>query len=328
VVLLVLAVPLVAETVSGKLTVYVLNVGQGDAILIVCPHGTHRLLIDAGNYSRAGKEAFQALLTRLVGIGDTIQVVVASHPHEDHIGSMHWVLSNFRVMKFIDNGQDYTSRHRQIRALADSLTKRKRLKYYAADRFPASTVAKFCTASNIDAELLIPSGFGTATDPNDNSVVVLVRYNEVKLLFTGDAMEDEESELLSDPGVAHKLKGAAFYKVGHHGSETSSTAGLVAALGLQVAAVSSGCKDIRPNDGYRHPRAVVIDRLQGAMASGPDRATRQAAAGLPARNKWTTVTLKEQLYVTAVDGTIAVVSDGQKVERVPTGVTDPLAPCS
>lgn len=315
--------------VPGNLTVYVLNVGQGEAILIVCPYGTHRLLIDAGASNYPGsQEAFQSLMTKLVKPGQTIDVVVASHPHADHVAGLHWVLSTYRVRKFIDNGKPYTKTFANIRSLANSLVKQKRLKYFRADKFPPSSVADFCTDGGVKAELLVPKGFGKASNMNDNSVAVLVRHLKVKLLFTGDAQKAEEKLFLADPEVESKLRGAAFYKLGHHGAETSTTEPLLAALDLQIAAVSAGCKGVSTNIGYRHPRAVVLERLQKVMAARPDRSpTVTTNAGLPEKGRWDRVRLTEQVYFTGVDGTVKLTSNGSSVRRVASRETGSLGTC-
>jgi competence protein ComEC len=316
--------------VPGDLTVYVLNVGQGDAILIVCPFGTHRMLIDTGAGDYPGsQDAFRALLRELVPEGETIDVVVATHPHADHVGGLHWVLSTYRVRKFIDNGKPYTSTYADVRTLANSLVQAHKLKYFAADKFPPPSVADFCTDPGVKAELLIPDGFGEAKNMNDNSVAVLVRHKGVKLLFTGDAQKAEERLLTEDPVVAQKLSGAVFYKLGHHGAETSTTDALLGRLDLHLAAVSSGCKGIHPNKGYRHPRAAVLQRVQQAMAPLPDRSpTMTANAGLTQKGKWTTVKLTEEVYATGVDGTVRIGSDGTAVRRVAGAPASPLGTCN
>src|SRR4051794_24674742 len=92
-----------AAAVSGDLKIFVLNVGQGDAILIVCPHGTHQLLIDAGAQGYPGsQDGFRQQLQALMGSDHRLEVVISTHPHEDHIGSLGWVLNTFRVGKIID----------------------------------------------------------------------------------------------------------------------------------------------------------------------------------------------------------------------------------
>src|SRR6185369_13480914 len=91
---------------TGKLEVRFFDVGQGDAILVTCPEGKHHLLIDSGDtrYPNSSKN-FRALLSdAFKNQPQVIDVAVASHVHTDHIGSMQWVLENFRVANYIDNG--------------------------------------------------------------------------------------------------------------------------------------------------------------------------------------------------------------------------------
>ena len=77
----------------GKLEVHVINVGQGDAILIRCPDGHHQMLIDSGDTRYPGSTvSFQNAMSELQSKDDPIEVVVASHPHADHIGNMEWLL--------------------------------------------------------------------------------------------------------------------------------------------------------------------------------------------------------------------------------------------
>src|SRR2546422_193412 len=94
-----------AATVSGDLKIFVLNIGQGDAILIVCPHGTHRMLIDTGARGYPGsQDAFTKQMQALVP-GHQLEVVVSSHPHDDHVGGLPFILTNYRVNTFIDSGR-------------------------------------------------------------------------------------------------------------------------------------------------------------------------------------------------------------------------------
>ena len=80
---------------AAPLEVHVINIGQGDAILIRCPEGIHEMLIDSGELSQRYAQAgnlFKAYLTRVQAADNPIEVVVASHPHSDHIGNMPWVV--------------------------------------------------------------------------------------------------------------------------------------------------------------------------------------------------------------------------------------------
>jgi len=298
-----------AETVTGDLDIYVLNVGQGDAILVRCPHSRHFLLIDAGAHSYPGShDAFRQQVLQLVDAGAALQVLVATHPHEDHVGGIQWALETFRVGKFIDSGKPYTPTFAGIDTTRKRLVRAARLKYYAAINRPASRIADFCPASNVLAEILIPEGYGKAANPNNNSVVIAVTYNRQKFIFTGDAEKAEEKLLLADPQTAAKVRGSLFYKVGHHGSETSSTPAFLDAMQPSVAAVSSGCKNVAKNKTHRHPRAVVLRSLLSNIEGGTGRDMRVVNAGGP--KGWTMVGLHQGIYVTSIDSSIVVHADG------------------
>ena len=306
-----------AATVSGDLKIFMLNVGQGDAILIVCPHGTHQMLIDAGADSYPGsKDAFRQQLQALMGTDQKIEVVISSHPHEDHIGSLEWVLNTFRVGKIIDSGFPYTSNFAAIPPLIAAKKDAGALLHFQAKDFPPAHIADFCPATNLKAELLIPHDYGkSSANKNNVSVVTLVTYNAQKLLFTGDAEKQEERLLLLDPVMAPKIQSVTLYKVGHHGAETSSTRDLLAAIKPAMAMMSSGCKNVSVNKGYRHPRVATIDALDSTVpGSGEDERT--LAAGKTATGQWTTSTIHRGIYATSADGAIVITADGSTIHKV------------
>lgn len=302
---------LTAATVSGNLQIHVLNIGQGDAILIICPHGTHRLLIDAGARKYQGSnDAFKAQLRALVPGGKpTLHVVVSTHPHEDHIGGLQWVLETFRVKKFIDSGRPYTTSFATIPQVVTTQVNSGELVHFEAKNFPPSRVADFCPATNLTAELLVPSGYGTASNPNNNSVVVLITYGTQTFLFTGDAERQEERLLLNDGLVAPRLANMTFYKVGHHGAETSTTQDFLDVITPRSAAASSGCKGVSPNDGYRHPRAKTLAALN-AVVPGAGTNVRTLQAGKTQKDQWQSIAIHDGIYVTPVDGTLVLLADG------------------
>lgn len=304
-----------AAPVSGDLKVYVLNVGQGDAILIVCPQGTHRMLIDSGAKGYPGsQEAFQKQLRALTpGPLPTIDVVVVTHPHKDHVGGLEWVLTNFRVKKLIDSGHPLTVSFGAATKAIKSQKKAGTLKHFKGKLFPPANVADFCPGTNLTAELLLPKGYGKAKNANNNSVNVLVTYNSKKLLFTGDAERAEEKLLLNDPVTRAKLGNISFYKIGHHGAETSTTPDFLSVIAPEMAGVSSGCKDVHPNTGYRHPRAGILEALSEVIDGQGDQRT--LPAGLTAKGKWTEVTIARGLYATSVDGAFVIVTNGTTMRK-------------
>jgi beta-lactamase superfamily II metal-dependent hydrolase len=314
-----------AATVSGDLRVFVLNVGQGDAILIVCPQGTHRMLIDMGP-TGAGLQAFQQQMRGLLpGPSPVIQVVVVSHPHKDHVGGLEWVLNNFTVKKLIDNGHPLTTSFATATKAINSQKKKGTLKHFRAKQLPPKNVVDFCTATNLKAELLTPQGFGNAHDQNNNSASVLVTYNSKKLLFTGDAMRAAEKQLLADPATRARLGDVAFYKIGHHGAETSTTPDFLAAIDPSMAGASAGCKTVHPNSGYRHPRAKVLEALDQRIGGQGDARTLQA--GETASGQWKSVTINRGVYATPVDDTFVIVTDGHTISKQAVNVAGAMGAC-
>jgi len=310
--------------VTGDLKVYILNVGQGDAILIVCPQGTHRMLIDFG--PPAGREALQKQLRALIpGPTPTINVLVVTHPHKDHVAGLEWVLTNFKVKKVIDSGFPLTTTFAAATKEINKQAKAKTLLHFKAKSSPPANVADFCTGTNLKAELLIPAGYGKAKNANNNSVGVLVTYNSKTLLFTGDAERSEEKLLLADPKTRAKLGNVTFYKVGHHGAETSTTPDFLTVIAPQTAGVSSGCKNEHPNTGYRHPRAVTLGALSQVINGQGDQRTLQA--GETAKDKWRKVTIASGIYATSVDGAFVIVTNGSSIRKESVNVPGAAKTC-
>jgi competence protein ComEC len=319
-----LAARLEAAPVSGDLKVYVLNVGQGDAILLVCPQGTHRMLIDSG--PPGSRDALQKQLRALIpGPSPTIDVVVVTHPHKDHVGGLEWVLTNFRVKKLIDSGHALTVSFAAATKAIKSQKQAGTLKHFKGKLFPPANVADFCTGTNLKAELLLPKGYGKSKNANNNSVNVLVTYDTKTLLFTGDAERAEEKLLLTDPVTRARLGDISFYKVGHHGAETSTTPDFLTVISPEMAGVSSGCRDVHPNTGYRHPRAEILDALGAVIAGQGDERT--LPAGLPQKDKWTEATIARGLYATSVDGAFVIVTNGSAIRKDSVNIPGAAATC-
>jgi len=294
------------------------------------------MLIDAGDKGKVSQDPFKHQLQQLVPGASpnrtaTIDVLVASHPHEDHVAGIKWVLENYRVKKFFDNGKPYTPTYADIVTLvtAQSNLVSKKVKYFriANDSVAVLTKADFCPRTDVNSWILVPKGFGHAPNKNNNSVIVLVKFGETKLLFTGDAEKELEKQLLETEATKAKLSGARFYKVGHHGAEKSSTAPLLAELQLQGAGASSGCKKEGKNKGHRHPRDSVLRRLTGALPASPAGAMRTVHSGQAATDKWTITRIPPTLAVTPLDGPVLFVSDGTQVRHADAQIDPGRAAC-
>lgn len=228
---------------DGKLHVRVFDIGQGDAILIRTPSGDD-ILVDGGPDDRVVDELSNALPT-----GDRdIELMVITHPHADHIVGLIEVLNRYDVKRILTAGT--TSNTAGFRALEEAIQNEHALVEVAV------------AGHTIDfglADLLILHPFANAPPPsdvNDQSVVFLLTHKDARLLFTGDATENVEKELIAR---ASSTLRAAFLKVAHHGSKYSSSAAFLDAVRPTLAAISVGARN-----RYGHPAYRTIRRLEQA----------------------------------------------------------------
>lgn len=230
---------------SGVLTVEVLDVGQGDAILLTSPKGK-RALID-GSTGNSGESPIPHLKARGV---TSLDLVIATHPHADHIGGLDEVVETLTVKLFTDSGLPHTTKsYESLMALVES----RGVTYRAAKR------GQSFSFDGGKISVLHPGATpltGTRSDLNSNSVVTQVTWGGACMLFTGDAEEPTEEAL-----VAGGLGACDALKVAHHGSAHSSTPAFLAAVKPQLAMVSVG----EGND-YGHPDADTLSRLTQAGA--------------------------------------------------------------
>jgi competence protein ComEC len=224
-----LLLSLTTAAAGQTLSIQFLDVGQGDAILIVGPEGK-KILIDAGP---APWQITQVLGDRNY---DTLDLVVASHNHADHIGGMAGVLATKSVRFYLDNGVPHnTATYARTISLLDSTTQ-----YLQA---AARTLTVGATTIRV---LSLPPNL---SGQNNNSVGLLLGYGEFSALFIGDAETPEIEYWLHNDSIPS----VQVLKVSHHGSSNGMTASLAQATKPQVAVVSVGA-----NNTYGHPSADVI----------------------------------------------------------------------
>lgn len=295
---------------SGRLEVHVINVGQADAILIRCPDGNHEMLIDAADtrYPQSGRR-FEHYLTSHQSRDNEIEVVIATHPHADHIGHMAWVLRRYSVGLYVDNGNEYDSA--TFRRTEDAWAERNPRYWSTQDELVP--LIDFCPRPDVSAVVLRPEGFGQSHDPNDNSVVVRVDYGEDSFLFVGDAGREEEELLAADQNTLARLD-CDFLKAGHHASETSSNEPFLQRVTPQIVAISCGARDVGTNTTYMHPRREKVAAL--LLHAGPRQGPPVLLQAFDSvTREWSDLSLDRAVYVTVVDGDLVFESDGQGIRK-------------
>lgn len=230
---------------AAAVTVQVIDIGQGDAILIRTPGQV--TLIDTGDVPARDK-----LVTFLKQQGvQGIDQVIITHPHADHLGGMAAVLSKFTVKHVYDSGQTTTTGlFRQYLAAVDR-------------RHIPFTVVKAGDVIELGggARLLVlapsaPFISGTDSDLNNNSVVVKLEYRQFSMLLPGDSEREAETRLLAaGPARLH----STVLKVGHHGSSTATTSAFLQAVAPEAAVISLGA-----GNPYGHPHQGTLQRLAAA----------------------------------------------------------------
>lgn len=230
-----------SSVINGPLRVHFIDVDQGDSILILAPDGT-TTLIDGG-YDNGMALAYlqQQGITR-------IDVMIATHPHADHIGGLVQVMQAMPVGEIWTNGAIHTTGI--FESFIDTIADQK-IPYHEAE------VGTIIRVGDLELKALYSNP--NAADLNDTSLVLRLTYGTVSFLFTGDAEYAAEMEMLRT--VADQLP-AQILKVGHHGSYTSSSPAFLAVVQPEVAIYSAG----RNND-YGHPHQETITHLLNAGAT-------------------------------------------------------------
>lgn len=238
--------PLGDRATAKGLEVHFLDVGQGDAIAIRTPRDRW-ILVDAGPASRdfnAGeRRVLPFLRERRVR---SLEFLVLTHPHLDHIGGAVPLLNALDVPYLIEPGAAIggTPYLEILRSLEGSETS------WSAARSGTSL-----TVDGVRFDFLWPDSqtVDAVEDPNQISVVVRVSYGEFSLMLTGDAEAEVEAILLARHGAALR---SDILKLGHHGSATSSTGPFLDAVDPVLAIVSAGRRN-----GYGHPSSTVLSAL-------------------------------------------------------------------
>ena len=219
--------------VTGNLEIHYINVGQGDATLIKC--GDMTLLIDAGDNSQ-GTNVRSYIEAQGV---ERIDYVIGTHPDADHIGGLDVIIYNFECGTILmpDETKDTKTYDDVIQTIEN--------KNYKITLPEVGSTYKLG-----DAKFTIIAPNDDYDDANSESIGILLEFGETRFLFTGDAEEEAEADILKNGIDIH----ADVYKAGHHGSRTSSSEEFLAAVEPKAVVVSCG-----EDNSYGHPHAEILN---------------------------------------------------------------------
>lgn len=249
------------QVVEEDFVVYCLDVGQSDCTIIVCDNVV--MMIDTGTLNQVYN-----IRTSLYTLGiDKVDYMVITHPHDDHISGASDIIENYDVSNILmpSLNRKNTILTPTYLNLLDSIEK------HNVNPISISAGYSFNLGSSY-VEILSP--MKQDEELNNMSAVIKITYGNTKMLFQGDTDDSVEKQLLmSDYDIT-----ADILKVGHHGSNTSSSGAFLDVVNPEFAIISSG-----PDNNYGHPNTYVIERLEE-------------------RN------IKP--YITSLNGDITIVSDG------------------
>ena len=285
-----------AQNVKGDLKISMLNVGQGDAILIQT--GKQTILFDTSDTDERDllvKELEKLSVTK-------IDKLILTHPHADHIGSAKALinpskkeisanpyLEKISVAEVYDNGIASTS------PLYKSYMKAIDAKGITHQALKVGDTLDFGNSVKFNVlfptiELVDAVNGGQKSDPNNESVVGKLTYKKFSMMFTGDAEKEVETQILANNKT--KALKCDILKAGHHGSYTSSTREFVAAINPSYVLISCGPDEERRNT-YGHPH---LEPLENYLAQGIN---------------------KKNIFCTRWNGTITITSDGKSFSVQP-----------
>jgi competence protein ComEC len=249
---LLVASPWAVARQVGQLELTAIDVGQGDSLLLIFPNGK-TMLIDGGGRLAYGPDRGNVRRRPRLDIGEDvvapylwsrgirhIDVIAATHAHQDHIGGLRALIEDFQPSEFWTGANPPRELVDQALAQGTHVVEQR-----------ASAPFSFGGAS---VEVLAPvAEYGATEVDNNDSLVLRVTHGQRSFLLMGDLESAEEVQLLAQP----ELLRADVLKVGHHGSKTSTTPEFLDAVAPTIALISAGY-----DNTFGHPHPLVMERLE------------------------------------------------------------------
>ncbi|KKP80247.1 MAG: hypothetical protein A2271_02975 [Candidatus Moranbacteria bacterium RIFOXYA12_FULL_35_19] len=236
---------IICNSQSRKLRVVFFDVGQGDAIML--SQGQNQILIDGGP---SGKIELEKLGRHIPFWDRKIEIVIATHPDQDHIGGLIDVMKNYRIGKIIDNSAESDS---QVYKNYLEIIKNKNI-----ERLKGKAGINI-KIKDADLEILYPNAVlenppaGGSKNTNTDSLVAKLVYGESSFLFMGDLPIEKDSDLINkNPNLKTQV-----LKVSHHGSKNATSEEFLDKIIPADAIISVG-----KNNRYGHPAGELLERLK------------------------------------------------------------------
>jgi len=223
-----------SSALTGTINVHFIDVGQGDSIFIDL--GSEEILIDGGEKSPGVTDYISQY------IDGPLEVMVATHPHADHIGGLIKALDDFQVEEIWLNGDTSTSE--TYKDFMSAVNAEGAEVNYAKRGGTIST-------ENLNFSILNPPDT-LFSDTNNNSIVLRLEYGDTVFLFSGDAEKEAEASMLATESNLW----AQILKAGHHGSKTASTIDFLRKVNPDIAIISCG-----EGNSYGHPHDITLKNL-------------------------------------------------------------------
>ncbi len=267
--LLVLAFPAVsAEAQGNTLKIVFIDVGQGDSTLVILPNG-RTVLIDGGE-----RDQSQTVLSALQSQGvSRLDIVVATHPHADHIGGLIGVINSVDVGQVVDSGQIHTTQ--TFGDFLDAIDS-KGIPLVPVHEGQTIDLDPAVSMLVLNPDDTVPVGAHDEDNFNNNSVAIRLDYGEFSAIFPGDIESETEGRLAAEKDLDVDVLLAS-----HHGSRGSNTSVYLQDATPDVVVIYAG-----EDNPYGHPHQEALDRIDLA---GP-----------------------QYVFRTDVDGTIILESDGNE----------------
>lgn len=226
------------EPVLDNMEVHYIDVGQGDATLVKC--GESSLLIDAGEND---KGTLVQNYLRKQGV-TSLDYLIVTHPDSDHCGGADVIITKYDIDTVI-----YPNYEKDTKTWRDVVQAMDYKRYKVTEPIVGDTYK----LGDAEFTIIAPNSGDYGNESNNYSVGILLEHGDKKFIFTGDAEEEAEEDI-----VKNKIDiSADVLQVGHHGSKTASTEEFVKAVSPEYAVISCG-----ENNEYGHPHAAALNTLR------------------------------------------------------------------